>query len=41
MLVAWLAIVFISRDHSLRKSIDIKLLFKLMVVANFEEKMTD
>ena len=36
MLVAWLAVVFVNKDHSLSKSVEIKFLHKFLKIPNFE-----
>ena len=41
MLVAWLAIVFINKDHSLNKSVQVKFLHKFLKIPNFETELIE
>jgi len=35
MLVAWLAIIFVNKDHSLKKSVEVKIVHKFLKIPNF------
>jgi len=35
MLVAWLAIIFVNKDHSLKKSVEVKIAHKFLKIPNF------